>query len=606
MKSTFTLMLSTVLCCHTWAQQSNPITDKRLQGLDTAFSRVLREWHAAGFAVAVVEKNKLVYAGGFGYADYENKIPVTANTVFATGSCTKAFTASLLGLLRQDGLIDFDKPVRNYLPALKFYNPEMNSRITVKDLMCHRTGLPRHDYAWALFKTKSRDSLLQRVQFQQPNADIREKWQYNNFMYLAQGMIAEKLTSKSWEANMQERILRPLGMTHTNFSVDSMGASPAGAKGYRATPKGSIEKLDYFNLDVFRPVGGINAPVTDMANWVMAWINNGRYKGKEILPPSYIREAISSQMVVAPGVPAPNNPDVHFSTYGLGWFLASYRGHYRVEHGGNINGFTASTCFFPTDSIGIVVLCNQDVSSVTAVVRNLVADRMLKLPYKDWQTYLKTAANAAKAAGEKGAAASSSSKQPATKPSHAAKAYDGIYNNDGYGKFDIVNRNDSLFALFTEDTWWLKHYHYDVFEAYPLSKEGEIETNSGSDTRIQFNMDESGNISSAAIALEPGLPAPILFTRSIRAAPITVDELAAYTGNFTLVDMEVKVLLKKGVLFLVVPGQPEYELVPGEKDKFNLKGVQGYAVSFKRSAAGVPGDMLVIQPNGTFTAKRKP
>ena len=110
--------------------------------MDTAFARILSVWKGPGFAVAVVEKNKVIYAKGFGYRDLENKIPVTPKTLFAIGSCTKAFTVSLIGELAGKGELKIDNPVRDYLPDLKFYNDEMNTRITLRDMMCHRTGLP--------------------------------------------------------------------------------------------------------------------------------------------------------------------------------------------------------------------------------------------------------------------------------------------------------------------------------------------------------------------------------------------------------------------------------------------------------------------------------
>ena len=191
-----TLLIATGLTSS--AQRKAKQAPDRFAGLDTAFERVLKDWHAAGFAVAVVEKDKIIYAKGFGYRDLENKIPVTPNTLFAIGSCTKAFTASMIGLLQKDGKLSIDKPVRNYLPELKFYNNEMNNSIILRDLMCHRTGLPRHDYSWYGFPSSSRDSLMKRIQYMEPSAGIREKWQYNNFMFLLQGMITEKITGKSW------------------------------------------------------------------------------------------------------------------------------------------------------------------------------------------------------------------------------------------------------------------------------------------------------------------------------------------------------------------------------------------------------------------------
>ena len=156
-------LISLLLCAaslNVIAQKSLGInTDARFKGLDTAFQRVLRTWHAAGFAVAVIEKKKVVYAKGFGYRDIAGKLPVTPNTLFAIGSCTKAFTATLVGKLQQDGKLDIDKPVVNYLPALKFYNDAMNNTITLRDMMSHRTGLPRHDLSWYFFNSSSTDSL---------------------------------------------------------------------------------------------------------------------------------------------------------------------------------------------------------------------------------------------------------------------------------------------------------------------------------------------------------------------------------------------------------------------------------------------------------------
>ena len=187
------------------AQKKSTRPADPLAGIDTLLERILKDRNAAGFAVAVIKKDKIIYAKGFGYRDYEKKIPVTPNTLFAIGSCTKAFTSSLLGLLNKENKLDYDKPAREYLPELQFFNNEMNNGVTVRDMMCHRTGLPRHDFSWYLFNSDSRDSLLQRIRYHEPTAPLRQTWQYNNFMFLAQGMIAEKLSGKSWEKNIKEK-----------------------------------------------------------------------------------------------------------------------------------------------------------------------------------------------------------------------------------------------------------------------------------------------------------------------------------------------------------------------------------------------------------------
>lgn len=301
MKHIFAALLC--LLAFTSFSQKRPKTTDRFAGIDTAIARILKDWKAAGFAVAVVEKNKVVYAKGFGYKDWEAKIPVTNNTQFAIGSCTKAFTASLLGLLARDGKVDLDKPVKNYLPELNFYNQDMNNNVTLRDMMSHRTGVSRYDYSWYYFPSASRDTLMKRLQYMEPSEPLRRKWQYNNFMYLLQGIVTEKLTGKSWEDNIREKIFAPLGMTNSNVGLAEWVKASDIAKGYRLLHDSVIQKADYYNISGMAPAGSINSSVNDMAKWVSTWINGGKYMGKEILPALFLAEAISSQMVVAGALP---------------------------------------------------------------------------------------------------------------------------------------------------------------------------------------------------------------------------------------------------------------------------------------------------------------
>ena len=603
MRYLFTILLAS-LAISSFSQKQKNIEDKRFVGLDTAFARVLKEWHAAGFAVAVVEKNHIVYAKGFGYRDYENKIPVTPNTLFAIGSCTKAFTASLIGMLVQEGKLDYDKPVRDYLPELKFYKDEMNDKITLRDMMCHRTGLPRHDFSWYLFSTNSRDSLLQRIQYMEPSAGLREKWQYNNFMFFAQGMVAEKITGRKWEDNIREKIFQPLGMTNSTFSVDDMKKSTDAALGYEVKKDSIINKMDYYHIDAMGPAGSINSSVNDMSKWVITWINNGKFDGKEIIPTSHRTEAISSQMVIAGALPEKENPDIYFANYGFGWMVSSYKGHYRVEHGGNIDGFSASTSFFPSDSIGIIVLCNQNGSAVPSIVRNLLADRMLKLKYQDWQSDLKRKFDKQKKEGEDAKKTAIKTDKPKTKPSHERKDYEGLYSNKAYGSFDVQFQRDSLFAFTGEHIWWLKHNQYDIFDAFEKDAKDGIDSTDNS-IPIQFQMNTNGDITSFDIGLEPTLK-PISFTKSPKAKAISIDSLQKYVGDYELSNIILKVSIKNNkTLTLFVPGQPEYELVPIDKNKFSLKSMTGFTIQFNVNDQNEITEMLSIQPNGTFKAKRK-
>lgn len=595
-----------VLCLSTGlalAQKQKDGTDNRFAGLDTSFGRVLKDWHAAGFAVAVVEKNKVIYQKGFGYKDVESKSPVTPNTLFAIGSCTKAFTASLLGLLRQEGKLDFDKPVQTYFPELKFYNENMNNLITLRDMMSHRTGLPRHDYSWYFFQSSTRDSLIMRIQYQEPSAAVREKWQYNNFMFMAQGALVEKLTHQSWEKNVKEKIFTPLGMGSSDFSIEEMLKNDDHATGYGLKNDSIIDKLPYFHIDAMGPAGSINSSVHDMSNWVITWINGGKFEGKEILPPTYVKDAMSSQVVITAALPD-QYKDIFFANYGLGWALGSYRGHYRVDHGGNIDGFSANTSFFPSDSIGIIVLTNQDGSTIPSVVRNLIADRLLGLKYIDWESDLKKATDKRKAAAKEAEKSVVPAAKIKSSPSHELKDYAGWYLNKGYGILNVEFARDSLFASSSIRTWWLRHTHYDQFDPFIRDAQGKYDT-SDHNSPILFELNPAGDVESLKVNLEPSTKA-IEFSKVPKPKELTREDLQKLVGDYDLGGQIAKVSLKNDkTLVLNVPGQPEYELVPIDTNKFNIKSLNGFTIQFNTNDKNEVFELLSIQPNGTFKATRK-
>lgn len=351
MKNILNAIFLCFLALSSIAQSKKQKNDALLSDLDTLFNRILKDQVAAGFSVAVVKGDEVIYSKGFGYRDVENKKPVTPNTLFAIGSSSKAFTGSLLGLLRRDGKLTFEDKAVSLLPQLHFFNEEMNSQIILRDLMAHRTGLSRYDFSWLLFNTANRDSIIARVKYMKPSAAVREKWFYNNFMYLAQGMIVERLTGKSWEQNIKEKFFIPLEMNRSNTDIKVFKQDSDAALPYTVVKGNEIKKVDYYNINGMGPAGSINSSANDMANWLKVWVSGGFFKKKEILPTDYVREAASSQMVMSADLPAAHD-DIFLANYGLGWMIGSYRGHYLVEHGGNINGFSANVAFFPVRSVG--------------------------------------------------------------------------------------------------------------------------------------------------------------------------------------------------------------------------------------------------------------
>ena len=597
MKNILTLLLAITFVLGSFSQ-----SDKRLKNVDKDLNKILEATHAAGFAVAVVEKDQIVYAKGFGYSDVDNKIPVDTNTLFAIGSSTKAFTSAILGQLRDEDKLSFDDNPRKHIPELEFYNDNMNNNIIIKDLMRHSTGLPRHDFSWYLFPTFDKDSLLQRVKHQEPFTGIRQQWYYNNFMFLAQGIIGERITGKSWEDNIRERFFEPLSMKRSNVTIDELEKSTNAALGYETEKDNSNTKMDYYKIAGMRPAGSINSSVNDMSHWLVTWINKGKFNDKQIIPESYVQEAMSSQMVIGGNLPSKEIPDVHFSNYGYGWVLASYKGHYRVEHGGNIDGFSANVAFYPSDSLGIVVLANQNGSRVPNLVRNTIADRMLKVNKTDWtQRFLDDQKKAKEA---KQAQEESSAKVKNTQPSHIKLDYTGKYSHPGYGEFDITLEKDSLFANFKLMKLWLKHYHYDTFEPFEVEETGIDTTDSGS-LRFKFETNVAGDISSMSAQIEPALPDPIIFERTPNTIELDAETLEKYIGFYELMGTEIKTYIKdKNVLYVFVPGQPEYELLAVEEHLFNFKTVDGFKVKFTEKDGKITA-LTFIQPNGNFTAKRK-
>ncbi|MBT0809711.1 serine hydrolase [Litoribacter ruber] len=580
--------------------------DSRLEGIEAELEKVLDTWNAPGFSVVVVEKDQVVYSKGFGYRDYENELPATPQTLYAIGSSTKAFTAALLGKLRDDGQLKFEDSPIQYIPDLKFKNNELNNMVTIRDLITHRTGLPRHDISWYLFSTDSRDSLVQRIAHHEPFAKVRETWYYNNFMYLLQGVISEKLYGKSWEDNIAEQFFEPLGMSSSTAKIDGLKNGNEAAFGYKLKSDSIITKMDYYDIAAMGPAGSINSNVEDMAKWLQMWIAGGKYNGEQILSPGYIQEAISPHMVMSSAPPTAESPDLHLSSYGYGWMVSSYKGHYRVEHGGNIDGFSANVAFFPTDSVGIAVLVNQNGSSVPNIVRNIISDKMLGVEATDWNQLIKERADKAKAEQDSAQVSMSSSQKKGTRPTHNLREFEGDYTNPGYGKFTVELKNDSLFANAPTQAMWLKHVHYNVFMPYPVEN-GLPDTLEMSPLRLNFRIGDSGDISALTVKLEPTVDA-LEFRRKPKEVEVDTEKLKEYEGEYELGGQRIRFYLKENddsTLYLFVPGQPEYDLLAIDEDTFTLKIVEGFTIRFERNEDEKIQEAVFVQPNGTFRAKRK-
>ena len=569
--------------------------------LDTKLKALQEATQTVGFSVAVVKGNEVIYSKGFGYRDLENKIPADENTLYAIGSSSKAFTVALLGIMEEEKGLKFTDSPKKYLPELEFYTNELNNQVTILDMISHRTGLPRHDLSWYLFPTADKDSLLARVKYQEPFAGIRQQWYYNNFMYLAQGLITEKLTGKSWEENIRERFFKPLNMTTSNVSIQELQDQSNRSKGYELKEYTTNKVMPYYDIAAISPAGSINSSVKEMANWVSLWLNEGKYGETQVLPKSYVAKAINPLMLAGEGIAEIQFPDQHLNSYGYAWFTSSYKGHYRLEHGGNIDGFSANVSFFPTDSIGIVVLTNQNGSALPGLVRNTISDEILGLEKTDWTSYYKEKIDKIKEQQKEAKAEKKSSTIPTTGPSHSLIEYTGKYNHPGYGTFTIEYKNDSLWAQFPRERAYLKHMHYDIFEAISV-QDNKVDTTSEGGLNFNFRSSDLGDIESASLKLEPTLD-PLSFKRTPAEATVSAEILESYVGTYALGGTEMNVFMKEEKLTLFVPGQPEYTLTATGENEFIILGLTGYKVRFEEKEGAAT--MLLIQPNGTFPAIKK-
>ena len=564
---------------------------QNFDGYEQYMNNAMKDWKVQGFAVAVVKNGKIIYSNGFGYRDVKNQLPVTTNTLFAIGSCSKAFTAATVNLLVDDGKLDLDKTIINYFPGFKLYDEYVTTHITSRDLLCHRSGLPRHDLVWYGADEIPRKDMVSKLQYLEPNAGFREKWQYQNGMFMVAGYLVELVDGKSWEEFTQARILNPLEMKNTNFSVYDMQKANDFSKPY-SEKNDEVEEIPFRSIVATGPAGSINSSVTEMANWVMMQLNGGKYKDKQIVSEASINQMQSPQMVMPSGI----TDEVFYSSYGMGWMITSYKGHLRVEHGGNIDGFSASVCLLPKDSAGIVVLTNMNATPFTSVVRNYTIDRITGLSETDWNKKLLEQIKKAKDSQKENEGKPDPNRVEGTTPSHKLSDYAGKYTHPAYGEIEVTVKGDDLGINFHGINGVFTHYHYDIFTGSEKDDLGKM--------KITFHTSEKGEINKLTAPLQDGVK-DIEFKRVVETVKTSKNDLLKYTGEYEISGAVIKIALRgETTLIMTVPGQPDYELVPIGNENFNIKNLDGYSTKFV-----IDGDkaneLILNQPNGVFTAKRK-
>src|SRR6202047_2196384 len=329
--------------------------DSKLKGFDSYMEQTLKDWNAPGIGVGIVINDKLVFAKGYGYRDYEKKLPFTPTTLCQIASNSKLFTAVAAGMLVEEGKLTWDKPVRESVPTIQFYNDQLNNNVTLRDMLSHRTGVTRHDLIW--FKSPfTRTALFERLKYLEPQEPMRETFLYNNLMFSAVGEIIELKSGQRWEQFVREKILAPLDMKTTTYSIAEMNQHADHGVPFREK-RDSFElyKIPYYeDTEGVAPAGAIISNIDELSHWLVALMNDGKYNGKQILPAKVLKETLQ------PAIGLPNTLgealgywELLNPAYGMGRQTVSYRGHLLTFHGGDLPGFHSQVSFLPNDKIEI-------------------------------------------------------------------------------------------------------------------------------------------------------------------------------------------------------------------------------------------------------------
>jgi len=568
---------------------------RALADFEAEVERIRTDWKVPGLALAVVKDGEVIYAKGHGLRDVARKLPMTADTLLPIGSSTKAFTTAVMAALVDEGKLDWEKPIRTWIPWFKLQDPVATDRMTPLDLVTHRSGMPRHDSLW-YNATLGRREMVQRLQYLEPNKDFRTDFQYNNAMFLTAGFLTEEITGRSWEENVRTRIFQPLGMKRANFSVEATQKDADFSQPYREEKDGTVKAIPYRGITNVGPAGSINASVNEMAAWVAMHLRKGAFQGKVVLSPTSVAFLHTPKMVL--GTPQ-TKPEVVPGGYAPGWFTDVYRGHQRIHHGGNIDGFSAMVMMVPDSDLGIVVLTNLDSTPTRDLLPRYVIDRVLGLEAQDWSGAALKRKAEGKAQEREAEAKKQATRKPGTQPSHPLEDYAGDFEHPGYGTVRTEVKANRIEVTFNGIRTPLAHWHYDTFNG--LKTEDPV----FEDEKFQFGTGLDGEIESLAIALEPSVK-PIVFTRKADTRLSDPTFLRRFTGTYAMrSDQEAVVSLRGTVLTVEVKGQPAFELVPMRGTRFALKSLPGYFVQFSLPASGSAQSVDFDQPNGIFTAARK-
>jgi CubicO group peptidase (beta-lactamase class C family) len=537
---------------------------KALAAIEEKAESRRKELGIPGIALVIVKDDQVIYAKGLGYKDFEKQVPVTADTQFGIGSATKAFTALTVLMAQDEGKLSLDDSPKKYLPYFHMYDPETDKNITIRDLLSHSSGLNRTDLAMITGKL-NRAELIEVAAQAKPTAKLREKFQYQNIMFVAAGEIGATVEKKSWDKLIAERIFKPLGMTNSTLTIAELEKSKDHSFGYDFNFDTKVtRRLPYREIVPVAPAGSINSSARDMAQWLRFVLNSGTVNGKRLVSEKGFDEWLKPQMKIAGK-----------SSYGLGWFLQDWNGLKVVQHGGNIDGFNSMVAMIPEKKLGFVLLTNVSGSTMGSDLMPVV-----------WNNIL----------GEN-KPANTEAPSPA-----AMEKLVGTYFLEG-PKWNIevkIDGSDLVMVVPGQPPYKLERTGDREYKPVGLP-EGfgvkflPLQGNATELTLIQPNRSNTAKrVEASAVATN---------TEVKDAAPTRelIGEYSTPDGNGTIAIRETS-----GAVTLNIAGQQPYTLAERSKDNYSLSPLpETYSLLVKREVGGKVASVVVKQPEGEFEFKRK-
>ncbi len=444
----------------------------KLDGLSAQISGSLDDWDMPGLAVAVTKDDQLVFAEGFGSKELGRDEPIDAATLFQIGSVTKSFGATAIGVLVDDGRVAFDDLVTQHLPWFALSDPELTSKLTVRDLLAHRSGIAEDTYP-ALGIIDGR-AVADRARHLTDHAEYGI-YRYSNLGYGILGLIVEEVSGMSFSDFLQKRLFEPLGMTNSfgsPFQVwgapyvapTFLGSAPAGTVSISDAPDrnvamphgmdrfGSRRVLSWQSYDNMQAAGSVVSNVLDMSRYLRFHLGDGIVQETRVMSAETLRELHTAQ------IEAPGGADIFYnegdetpsSQYALGWSRDTFAGRPIISHGGGIFGFPAYAAFLPEANASVVVLANGSTWTPYYPHQEIVATvfaRLLDLEPRDWHAETMEATKGIDALVEQALAGIDEQRDEDKAPSLTPDRYTGSYAAEHAGELTVEIRDDGVLRM---------------------------------------------------------------------------------------------------------------------------------------------------------------